>query len=44
MKRYYYIITLIFLLVPLYVNGLDYPKTSAKIIEIYDLEDNKILY
>ena len=44
MKRYYYILIFVFLFIPLYVNGLDYPKTDSKIIEIYDLSDNKILY
>ncbi len=43
MKRYY-ILIFIFLLIPLYVSGLDYPKTNSKIVEIYDLTDNKVLY
>ena len=44
MKRYYYILVFIFLLLPIYVCGLDYPKTDSKIVEIYDLTDNKIIY
>lgn len=44
MKRYYHILAFIFLLTPIYVCGLDYPKIDSKIVEIYDLTDNKILY
>ena len=43
MKRYY-ILIFIFLFIPLYVNGLEYPKTDSKIVEIYDLSDQKVLY
>ena len=35
---------LILLLIPLSVLALDYPKINSKYIEIYDLNDNKILY
>ena len=44
MKRYYYILVFIFLFIPLFVSGLEYPKTNSKIVEIYDLTDNKVLY
>ena len=44
MKRYYYILVFIFLLLPIYVSGLDYPKVNSKVLEIYDLTDNKLIY
>ncbi len=44
MKRYYYILVFLFLLIPIYVNGLEYPSTNSKIVEIYDLTENKVLY
>ena len=44
MKRYYYILVFLFLFIPLYVNGLEYPKTNSKIVEIYDINDNSVLY
>ena len=43
MKKYY-ILIFVFLFIPLYVNGLEFPKTDSKIVEIYDVSDNKVLY
>ena len=43
MKKYY-ILIFIFLFIPLYVTGLEFPKTNSKIVEIYDLNDQKVLY
>ncbi len=34
----------IILLIPVFCFSLEYPKTNSKIVEIYDLVDNKILY
>ncbi|MBR6133279.1 MAG: D-alanyl-D-alanine carboxypeptidase [Bacilli bacterium] len=38
------IIYLILLLIPFSINALTYPETNSKVIEIYDINDNKELY
>ena len=35
---------LILLLIPFYVSALSFPKLDSKNVEIYDLQDNKVLY
>ena len=37
-------ILFIFLLNPLVINALEYPNIDSKVIEIYDLTDNKLIY
>ena len=41
MKKY---LLLFILLIPFCVNALEYPKTNSKIVEVYDLDDSKVLY
>jgi len=38
------IIFFILLFIPLYVYALEYPSTDSKYVEVYDLNDKKILY
>lgn len=38
------ILSLVFLLNPIVINALDFPKTNSKIVEIYDLTDKKVIY
>ena len=39
-----YLLILLLLIFPILVRALDFPKTNSKIVEIYDLEDKKVLY
>ena len=41
MKKYF---ILILLFIPISIFGLDYPTYHSQIIEVYDLDDNKVLY
>ena len=41
MKKYF---ILILLFIPISVFGLDYPTYHSQIIEVYDLDDNKVLF
>ena len=43
MKKIYVFLLFLFIF-PFYVQALEYPKTNSKIVEIYDLTDNKVLY
>ncbi len=38
------ILILICLIIPISIHSLEYPKLNSKTVEIYDLNDNKILY
>lgn len=42
MKKIYFTILIFFL--PILVLGLEYPKINSKMVEIYDINDDKILY
>ena len=41
MKKILYIL---FLLCPLYICALEYPSINSKIVEVYDINDDKVLY
>ena len=38
------IILLLIIMLPLRVYSLEYPKTNSKVVEIYDMTDQKVLY
>ena len=38
------ILLVLLLLIPISVNALEYPQINSKIIEVYDLDDSKVLY
>ena len=38
------IILIILLLFPIYIEALEYPSTNSKVVEIYDITDNKVIY
>ncbi len=38
------VLLLLFILIPLSCYAIDYPKISSQIIEIYDMDDEKVLY
>ena len=42
MKKYIFLLILLF--IPISVFSLEYPNTNSKMVEIYDLNDNKVLY
>ena len=43
MKKIYLILLLLFIL-PINIYAIEYPKINSKIVEIYDLTDNKIIF
>ena len=43
MKKLKYLVILL-ICIPTFVSALEYPKTNSKIVEIYDMTDNKVLY
>ena len=38
------ILLVLLLLIPISVNALEYPQINSKMIEVYDLDDSKVLY
>lgn len=38
------IIIIIILLFPIYIEALEYPPINSKVVEIYDMTDNKVIY
>ena len=38
------IIIIIILLFPIYIQALEYPPINSKVVEIYDMTDNKVIY
>ena len=38
------IILIIILLFPIYIEALEYPPINSKVVEIYDMTDNKVIY
>ncbi|MBR1936642.1 MAG: D-alanyl-D-alanine carboxypeptidase [Bacilli bacterium] len=38
------IILIIILLFPIYIEALEYPSINSKVVEIYDMTDNKVIY
>ncbi len=44
MKKRFILIILILLFIPCIVNALSFPTTNSKMVEIYDLNDNKLIY
>lgn len=38
------IILIIILLFPIYIQALEYPPINSKVVEIYDMTDNKVIY
>ncbi|MBR4618831.1 MAG: D-alanyl-D-alanine carboxypeptidase [Bacilli bacterium] len=42
MKKILFIIFI--LLTPIYANALEYPNLNSRVVEIYDITDNKVLY
>ena len=43
MKRLFYLL-LIMLCIPINIKALEYPKVNSKVVEIYDINDRKVLY
>jgi len=43
-NKYKYILILVLLLNPITIYGLNYPEVNSKVVEVYDLTDNKIIY
>ena len=44
MKKFYSFIITLLILLPINVFALDYPSINSKIVEVYDINDDKILY
>ena len=44
MKKIIISLFFVFLFFPSYVNALEYPKVNSKVVEIYDITDEKVLY
>ena len=44
MKKIYSLIITLLILLPINVFSLDYPSINSKIVEIYDINDDKVLY
>ena len=40
-NKYKYILILVLLLNPITIYGLNYPEVNSKVVEVYDLTDNK---
>ncbi len=43
-NKYKYILIIILLLNPITIYGLNYPDLNSKVVEVYDLTDNKLIY
>ena len=44
MKKFYSFIITLLILLPINVFSLDYPSINSKIVEVYDVNDDKVLY
>lgn len=44
MKKIYSLIITLLILLPINVFSLDYPSINSKIVEVYDINDDKVLY
>lgn len=44
MKKFYSLIITLLLLLPINIFALEYPHVNSKIVEIYDINDDKVLY
>lgn len=44
MKKIYLILITLLLLIPINVFSLEYPSINSKIVEVYDINDDKVLY
>ena len=44
MKKFYSFIITLLILLPINVFSLDYPSINSKIVEVYDINDDKVLY
>ena len=44
MKKIYLVIITLLLLIPINVFSLEYPSINSKIVEVYDINDDKVLY
>lgn len=44
MKKFYSFIITLLILLPINVFALDYPSINSKIVEVYDINDDKVLY
>ncbi|MBQ6538790.1 MAG: D-alanyl-D-alanine carboxypeptidase [Bacilli bacterium] len=44
MNKKILLIIVLILFIPCIVNALDFPNTNSKMVEIYDLNDNKLIY
>jgi D-alanyl-D-alanine carboxypeptidase (penicillin-binding protein 5/6) len=44
MKKIYLIIITLLLIVPINIFALEYPSINSKIVEVYDINDDKVLY
>ena len=42
--KFYFLLLLILFLQPVFCFALEYPEINSKIVEIYDLNDKKIVY
>lgn len=44
MKKFYSLIITLLILLPINIFALDYPSINSKIVEVYDVNDDKVLY